>query len=62
MSAWQLLRERGPMEARHIAEVLGRPLDEVYAELVQAESCGLVRIVSHRGHVKYREWEANAAA
>lgn len=58
MSAWQLLRERGPMEARHIAEVLGRPLDDVYAELVQAEGCGLVRIVSHQGHIKYREWEA----
>ena len=59
MTALQVLMSYGPLEARHIAQHLGVPIEAVYAELVPLESRGLVRInVRFVGREDVaREWE-----
>ena len=52
MTALDLLRQRGPMPAEHIAAVLQVPEVDVYTELVRAYDKGAVRINPGR------EWEA----
>ena len=59
MTALDLLRQRGPMPALHIAQALHVPIGDVYAELVKAETQGRVRInVHHYDKHNFCEWEA----
>lgn len=59
MTAIELLQERGPMPAAHIAAVLRLQRETVYAALVRAEDAGKARInVVHIGERRYCEWEA----
>ena len=52
MTALELLKDRGPMPAAHIAAVLEAPEVEVYVQLVRAYDRGEVRINPGR------DWEA----
>lgn len=60
MNVFEFLRRRGPTEATYIARSLLLSVEDVYAELVLAESCGLVRpVIAFKGHkVVSRKWEA----
>ena len=60
MSALQCLRQRGRRYASDIADVLGLPLEAVYAELVACEGLGLARVhcTKPRGLPYVREWVA----
>ena len=59
MTALQCLRQRGRMEAAHVAYVTGMSLGDVYLELVRAEAAGAVRVRCSkvRGGQWVKEWE-----
>ena len=54
MTAIQCLRQNGPMQANHIARVLGWPLEAVYLELVAAETAGHAWVETKR--VRCHPW------
>ena len=59
MTALQCLRQRGRMEAAHVAYITGMSLGDVYLELVRAEAAGAVRVRCSkvRGGPWVKEWE-----
>jgi len=60
MTALDLLRQRGPMPAEHLAAVLQIPEEEVYVQLVRAYDAKRARI--RTGSFKaQRVWEAMEA-
>jgi hypothetical protein len=60
MTACDFLRKHGPAEAVFIARCIDAPLEEVYTELVHAESRGRVRLSLRfsGGKVVSRRWIA----
>jgi hypothetical protein len=61
MNAIEILREHAtPLPALLIARRLGKPIEDVYAELVAAEARGEARVVVQhkRGSMADRNWTA----